>query len=298
MVDFSRINLSRNIHKLALAALLLVLQGAISPTVAGSGKPSRVVSINLCTDQLLLLLADRDRIASVTYLATDHVISYFANRAIGIRQNHGLAEEILPLKPDLILAGSFTSRPTTSLLKKLGYRVVEFKMADGFETVRQNLKRAGQVLAEENKATRLITAFDKALSRFSPSGHLISAIILQPSAAGAGKVSLLDDILRTAGLTRISPSHGIMGIGSLTLDQIIAAQPELIISDVEPRWPSLGHLAMRHPAYHAIRNKQGRFPGRARLPANLWNCGGPQVAIAVSILAGARANILERRANH
>ena len=298
MINFSRINLSSNFHKLVLAALLLVLQGANPPSVTASGKPARVVSINLCTDQLLLQLVDRDRIASVTYLGTDYAISYYANRAIGIQKNHGLAEEILPLKPDLILAGSFTSRPTTSLLKKLGYQVAEFEMADGFETVRQNLKRAGEVLAEENKAARLITAFDKALSRFSPPGHLISAIILQPSAAAAGKVSLLDDILRTAGLTRVSPGHGIMGIGSLTLDQIIAAQPELIISDVEPRWPSLGHLAMRHPAYHAIRDKQGRFPGRVLLPTNLWNCGGPQVTKAVSILAGARATVLDQSTNH
>ena len=142
MINFSRINLSSNFHKLVLAALLLVLQGANPPSVTASGKPARVVSINLCTDQLLLQLVDRDRIASVTYLATDHAISYYADRAIGIRKNHGLAEEILPLKPDLILAGSFNSRPTTSLLKKLGYQVVEFEMADGFETVRQNLKRA------------------------------------------------------------------------------------------------------------------------------------------------------------
>ena len=122
MTNISRINLSSNIHKLALAALLLVLQGAIPPPVAASGKPSRVVSINLCTDQILLQLVDRDRIASVTYLATDPAISYYADRAIGIKKNHGLAEEILPLKPDLILAGTFTSRPTTLLLKKLGYQ--------------------------------------------------------------------------------------------------------------------------------------------------------------------------------
>ena len=267
-------------------------------SLAANERPERVASLNLCTDQLVLQLMDRDRIASVPYLATNPVISYSAHRAIGITKNHGLAEEVVALNPDLILAGAFTSRPTTSLLKKLGYRVIEFKMAGSFETLRQNIIKAGEVLDEEKKARRLVAQFDTALGRVvAPNGRLVSAIILQPNAAGAGNVSLLDDIFRSANLTSISLGQGILGIGWLTLDQVIWAQPELIISDMEPSWPSLGHLAMRHPAYRAILDKQGRVPGHVNLPANLWNCGGPQVAKAVSILAKARAVALDLREN-
>ena len=262
-----------------------------------SAQPERVVSLNLCTDQLLLQLANRDRIASVTYLAGDPTISYFANRAIGLKKNHGLAEELLPLRPDLILAGAFNMRPTTSLMKRLGYRVVVFEMADSFDTLRQNIIKAGKVLGEESKAERLVTKFNQKINMFSISEPRISAIILQPSAAGVGKISLLDDIFRAAGLTGLSGDHGIMGVGWLTLDRIIEAQPEIIISDADPPWPSLGHLATRHPAYATLLDKQGRVPHRVKLPTNLWNCGGPQVAKAVSILAKARATFLDQRAN-
>ena len=262
-----------------------------------SAKPERVVSLNLCTDQLLLQLADPEHIASVTYLAADPTISYFAKRAIGLTKNHGLAEELLPLRPDLILAGAFNRRPITSLIKRLGYRVAVFEMADGFDTLRQNIRMAGKVLGEESKAERLVTEFDQEIKRFSAPGPYISAIILRPSAAGVGKISLLDDIFRAAGLTSLSGDHGIMGIGWLTLDRVIEARPEIIISDADPRWPSLGHQATRHPAYAAIRDKQGRIPSRVNLPTKLWNCGGPQVAKAVSILAEARATFLHQRAN-
>ena len=282
---------------LLLVAFFLIFQVVIAQPVIANGKPTRVISINLCTDQLVLQLLDRDRIASVTYLAADPTISYSANRAVGIVKNHGLAEEVVALNPDLILAGAFTSRPTTSLLKKLGYRVIEFKMAGSFETLRQNIIKAGEVLDEEKKAGRLVTQFDRALGKLTPNGRPVSAIILQPNAAGAGNVSLLDDIFRSANLTSISLGQGILGIGWLTLDQVIWAQPELIISDVDPSWPSLGHFAMRHPAYRAILDKQGRVPPRVTLPANLWNCGGPQVAKAVSILAKARADALDLREN-
>ena len=283
--------------RLSALAVFSVIEILSISMVSAGPKPTRIVSINLCTDQLLLQLVEHNRIASVTYLAAAPTISYSANRAIGLVKNYGLAEEVIELRPDLILAGAFTSRPTTSLLKKLGYRVIEFEMAGSFETLRQNIIKAGEVLHEEKKAGRLVTQFDRTLGKLTPNGRLVSAIILQPNAAGVGNVSLLDDIFRAASLTSISLGQGILGIGWLTLDQVIWAQPELIISDVDPSWPSLGHFAMRHPPYRAILDKQGRVPLRVTLPANLWNCGGPQVAKAVSILAKARADALDLREN-
>ena len=297
MGSFFTIFANRWFLRLSALAVISVIEILLISMVSAGPKPTHIVSINLCTDQLLLQLVGHKRIASVTYLAADPTISYSANRAIGLVKNHGLAEEVIELRPDLILAGTFTSRPTTSLLKKLGYRVIEFEMAGSFETLRQNIIKAGEVLDEEKKAGRLVTQFDRALGKLTPNGRLVSAIILQPNAAGAGNVSLLDDIFRAASLTSISLGQGILGIGWLTLDQVIWAQPELIISDVDPSWPSLGHFAMRHPAYRAILDKQGRVPPRVTLPANLWNCGGPQVAKAVSILAKARADALDLREN-
>ena len=98
--------------------------------------PKRDVSMNLCTDQLVLLIAKRSRIASVSYLARGPLFSHLANRAQDIPINHGLAEEILPLEPDLVLVGSHTIRPTTVLLRKLGIKVLVLK----YGGVKLNLK--------------------------------------------------------------------------------------------------------------------------------------------------------------
>ncbi|MEO1895141.1 MAG: hypothetical protein ABGX32_02600, partial [Methylococcales bacterium] len=73
--------------------------------------PQRIVSINLCTDQLLMLLAKRENIESVSYFAANPDASAMFEEAAGIRKNQGQAEEILQMKPDLILAGTFTARP-------------------------------------------------------------------------------------------------------------------------------------------------------------------------------------------
>jgi hypothetical protein len=73
-------------------------------------KPARIVSLNMCTDDLLLRLADPARIASVTWLSRAQRGSNVADIAARLPVNHGLAEEIIPLDPDLVIAGTFSTR--------------------------------------------------------------------------------------------------------------------------------------------------------------------------------------------
>ena len=80
----------------APSAIVLAL---LLAAAAASAKPQRIASLNLCTDQLLLMLVARERIATVTFLASDPATSYMADAAAGIAPNHGRLEEILPARP-------------------------------------------------------------------------------------------------------------------------------------------------------------------------------------------------------
>src|SRR5215510_6279758 len=91
---------------------------------AGDPPPTRVVSLDLCTDQLLIELAQRDRIAAVTHLAADPAVSAIPEKARGIPITHGAAEDVLRYDPDLILAGPFGVAASVDLLRRLGRRVV------------------------------------------------------------------------------------------------------------------------------------------------------------------------------
>jgi iron complex transport system substrate-binding protein len=93
-----------------LSLLCTVLDRARA--LAEEAKPARVVSINMCTDELLLRLADRDRIASVTWLSRDGRNANMAEVAATIPANHGLAEEVVSYHPDLVLAGVYTKGPS------------------------------------------------------------------------------------------------------------------------------------------------------------------------------------------
>ncbi|MDO9490377.1 MAG: ABC transporter substrate-binding protein, partial [Sphingomonadaceae bacterium] len=79
-----------------LAALLA------SPATAA---PQRVASLNLCTDELVLLLADKAQLASVTKLGADARETRLAHRAAGLHRNNGRMESVAGLVPDLVITG-------------------------------------------------------------------------------------------------------------------------------------------------------------------------------------------------
>ena len=86
------------------AAVALAPLGAAAGGEAGAEAPRRVVSINLCTDQLALAVAAPGQLVSVSELARDPALSAMASRAAAIPSNRGRAEEVLALRPDLVLA--------------------------------------------------------------------------------------------------------------------------------------------------------------------------------------------------
>lgn len=135
---------------LPLAGLVLA---AFHPAHAQE-PPKRVVSINVCTDQLAMLLADEKQLQSVSYLSRDPLLSVMTEKAKRLPANHGQAEEVFLMKPDLVLAGTFSSRATVELLRDLGMRVEEFAPARSFEDITVHMKRMGALLGRKKKRTR------------------------------------------------------------------------------------------------------------------------------------------------
>src|ERR1700733_14105217 len=110
------------------AALLvaIAIMGIPTAPLNAAGMPKRIVSLNLCTDELVLRLADHSNIASVTWLSKDPISANAVDLAADVPVNHGLAEEVIPLDPDLIVAGTFTARTAVAMLKQTGFPVTEF----------------------------------------------------------------------------------------------------------------------------------------------------------------------------
>ena len=131
------------------------------------GKPRRIVSLNMCVDEFLRL-ADPQNIASVTWLSRDPTNSNVAELAAQIPVNHGLAEEIIPLKPDLVIAGIYTARPAVAMLKRVGIPVAEIDVPKSLDDVRRQIREVAALVGERDKGEAIIKKMDATLTSLPP----------------------------------------------------------------------------------------------------------------------------------
>src|SRR5438445_658538 len=125
------------------AAVLLLLPGQ---AVAA---PQRIMSLKICTDELLLDLVPASRIASVTFLSREAAGLKYWPQAANIPINHGSAEEILSTRPDLILTDPFMAPSLRPLLAKTGAKIIEVPPAENFEQIRAVTRLVAKAVGEE-----------------------------------------------------------------------------------------------------------------------------------------------------
>lgn len=272
---------------LAVRALAITLAGVVMADVRpATAKPARIVSLNMCTDELVLRLASPERIASVTWLARDPRSANMAGVAAAVPVNHGLAEEVLAFRPDLIVAGLYTTRTTVALLRRAGLPVHEFGVPQSIAGMRAQIAEMAALLGEEERGARLIADIDARLARLARVSHAERprAIVLRPNAFTVGRGSLVDEILTLAGVDNLAAELGIESYGQIPLEAVALGGAELLIlNDTPDGPPSLANEILHHPLIRAL-------AARLRLvalPSRLWTCAGPDVLDAAELLAEA-----------
>ena len=77
------------------ASALMLLACAAAGSTHAADKPQRIVSLNVCVDQLLLLMVSPARIAALTQFATDRDWSNMPAEARGFRRRVAVASLLL-----------------------------------------------------------------------------------------------------------------------------------------------------------------------------------------------------------
>jgi iron complex transport system substrate-binding protein len=270
----------------ALAVPLLFLSLLTPPALC----QQRIASLNLCTDLLLLELVAPERIVSLSYWAADPNMSYLADRVQDIPLNHSLAEEIVPLSPDLVLAGQFSDVQVVSLLRQLGLRVEVLDVPLTLAGLRPHLEAFGALVGEAEKATALADRIEQQLALVAAQSTRSAmprplAVVYGPQGVSPGRDTLMDDLLALTGYRNLAAEQGIASYGTLSLERLVMAEPDLlVIDDLVANRNSLAQQALDHPAL------RGRFSDQQvlTLPANLTACVGPTVVEAAQQLSRAR----------
>ena len=252
----------------------------------GSAAPQRIVSINACTDQLLFRLADHERIAALSVYAADPTLSIDADkvRARGVPLIRGSAEEVLKLKPDLVLAGVWTRRATRDRLKAEGLRLEEFATPNNLEAVKAGIRRMADLLGETGRGDAILRDLEAAESSASSASRGLTALQFQRRGYTSGEGTLISDLLHVVGLGNAAGGLGVRSVGPVSLESVLKTRADLLVLlDAAPAANDQGTALLYHPVLLAA------YPPEHRIivPANLTVCGGPAIAIALERLAEA-----------
>lgn len=263
--------------------LILAVCVALGPGLPAFAAPQRVVSMNLCTDQLAMMLAAPGQLVSVSYLARDSQLSAMAEDAAAYPVNHGLAEEVYALKPDLVLAGAYTARPTVEMLRRVGVTVITFQPETSLDDIRTNLRHMGAVLGREAAAEAQITTFDQGLAALREGiGSRPRAALYEANSYAVGTDSLAGQIIKAAGLDNIAEEAGLGPGGFLALEQLVLAAPDMLIRGRLGDGHARAEEILDHPALALL----AETAAGQRIADRDWVCGTPHVVDAIADLQG------------
>jgi iron complex transport system substrate-binding protein len=265
-------------------AVLMVVACFGMQAAAGPADLPRIASINTCTDQLLITLADPQQILGLSPYSRDPIRSWAAAKASQFPRLSGTAEDVLILQPDVVVAGRFTKLATRELLKDKGVRIVEFDVSRSLDDVKKQIRLMGDVTQHPDRASTEIGRLDAAIAHARQITARKPYRVLAVSRRGwiTGGDSLTSSLLANAGLANAAKDLGIKSGGLASLETIINLKPDLILVSEDSGYAEdEGSAFLLHPALERF------YPASKRIviPERLTVCGGPMLSEAMDRLA-------------
>ena len=251
-------------------------------------KPRRIVSIGLCTDQLLLLLAEREQIASVSVWALNENMSYMIDEVGNLPLNNSSIEEIIKYQPDLVVASKYAAWDTAKFLRQLGYQVKQIPLARSITDIYSLLRQFGEWTGNQQRAESVIEQMQSELAgiqrRYAERPQK-TVIVYSPNGFTIGANTLENDLFTHAGYVNLAASMGIEGFKPIALETLIAADPDVLQIDRNLSRPdSLATAYVGHPAL----DKMIEHREYLDIPTRLRICAGPMITEAIEIMAQRR----------
>jgi iron complex transport system substrate-binding protein len=270
------------------AAAVVALGGAARPV------PRRIVSLNPCLDAILVQVADRDQIAAISHYSHEPTSSSIGPAGATYPFTYESAEEILALRPDLVLTARHSSPATRAALTKLGVRVELFGTPESVIDSLAQVAQVARAVGHPERGQALIANIDRALAEAAPAPGTprLTALTYQAGGFATAHGTMMDEMMRRAGLDNSASRYGLKRTGNVPLERLIADPPDVLLAgETKPGAPTWADRVLRHPAlaHAAPRMYRGSFPQR------LTFCGGPVLIETARMLARVRTEALAAR---
>lgn len=209
--------------------------------------PTKIASLDYCSDQYVLALAPRGKIASLSRDA-DTVFSFFRDLAQGLPKNRGSVEEILHLEPDLLVRQWQGSTTADRVLNRAGIKTIALPFAATTNDALTNFLEFSKAIGRPEQAQAFVAKRKQMQAELSAATSLeMKALYVTPSGFTAGTSTGVQAIIENAGLQSITADYGLSGWGPLPLEAIVQQQPDVIIASLfdlpsaRSNWSLSGH---------------------------------------------------------
>jgi iron complex transport system substrate-binding protein len=219
----------------------------------------------------------------VSWLSADPEESLLAGAASRYPLNYGSAEEILRFDPDYVVAGAYTNAFTRALLARLGYPVIELQPETTIAEIEDNLRRVARAIGRAERGEQLVAQIRADSQRLVAArpARAPAAVVVRPGGFTVGDHSLAHDLMTLAGLRNVAAEQGLDRWGSLSMETLLRATPDLIVlTGYRASQPSLANAMLAHPALRHVRETRPTVT----VTAPYWACGLPQSLESADVL--------------
>ena len=248
-----------------IGVLLLVLM----PNVAAAQKIQTIISLDLCTDWMLIKYARSNPRVIYSPLLYQNPPQWVPQH---LAVHNGSLEQLLELNPDLILSGEFNALILRKRLRQLEMNVVTLPMPDTLDKITEYSHSFESVVAV-NKA------FVQDMRSPAYPRKNLSLLLVGSNGIGTGWATLEHEVLSRAGYDNYLASQGFV---ALDLEKLLLQPPDIIISTSQyADTPSLANLFIQHKA--VSRSTPIEYTPAKEIWS--WQCPGPWTFDLVNTLA-------------
>jgi iron complex transport system substrate-binding protein len=232
-----------------LAALLLAC-GAVTPALAETPKPQRVASINLSADEVLVAILPPERLVSVTRWADAPGTSNVVGRVAPAVHRFVKAdlEQLVALRPDLVVVSEYTDADFMKHLERSGLRVHRMLGLGTLAGVRGAILDLGRAVGEGEAARRLVAEFDWKLAELGRrlTGAKRPRILYWSGNMTAGADTAIGALIEAAGAVNVGREMGIVGIAPPGAERAFVTNPDGVLVGT---WPGSKDALRSHPLF-------------------------------------------------
>jgi iron complex transport system substrate-binding protein len=265
-----------------LLLILLAACGSQSSTTAGSGStpvatptpmldfygtpiaippqaPQRIVSLVPSTSEILAALNLQNKVVGVDYY-TNYPAAMATKPKVSNANGDYNVEQIVALKPDLVLSYGGETKQYDTQLKNLGMDVVDLPLSNLEQTL-QEIDEVGALTHTETTAKALVSQLQQQINQIkhAVAGKPAPTVLLEVDDSTPGKPyvfgggSFGDEMAQDADAINIfhnNSSNG--GYPQVTDEAIISANPQYIILTEEPAYGGNPALVYKRPGWGVI----------------------------------------------